>query len=291
MHDRQGAEISDVSKGIVLSKLVGFGLLAPLLVLIGVFFVGALLSLVVELAQDGVLAGAEVFATILSKSLFQTVAFRSFRIAFIVTVITVVLGYAAAYAIWRSSPRVRIICLALVLFPLFTSVVVRTYAWTTLFSRKGMINTVLLDLGLIDAPLRMLNTEPAVFVGLVQVMLPFAILPIYTILLRVDMDLLRASAITGARGWQTFVHILLPLTKQGTAVASILVFVVSLGFFITPAILGGPRVSMISNLISTEVTTFLDLKDGGAMSLLLLGITIGLLAVASRIGRISDHFK
>ncbi len=291
MNERQGADIAETGKGIVLSASVGFALLAPLLILVGVFFFGPLIALLLEILDDGFESAAELFGVILSKNLFQTVAIRTFRISVIVTALTVVIGYAMAYAIWRCPPRFRAIGLTLVMFPLFTSIVVRTYAWTTLFSRNGMLNTLLLELGLIDSPLRMLKTEPAVLVGMVQVMLPFAILPIYTILLRLDPDLLRASAIAGARGWQTFKNVVLPLTKQGTIVASVLVFVVSLGFFITPAILGGPRSSMISNLISTEVNVFFDLKDGAAMSLLLLVVTLGLLICVSRVGSITSHFK
>lgn len=291
MSERQGGDIATFSEGIVLSACVGFAFLAPLLVLIGVFFFGPLFALVLEILGNGIEDAVDIFFVILSKSFFQTVAFRTFRIAAIVTVLTVVIGYAMAYAIWRSSRSARAIALTLVMFPLFTSIVVRTYAWTTLFSRNGILNTLLLELGLIDAPLRMLKTEPAVLVGMIQVMLPFAILPIYTILLRLDLDLLRASAIAGARGWQTFKNVVLPLTSQGTAVAGVLVFVVSLGFFITPAILGGPRSSMISNLISTEVTVFFDPKDGAAMSLILLVVTLGLLIGLSRVGSITAHFK
>lgn len=285
------AEIASVSKGIVLSKPVMLGLLAPLFFLLGVFFVGTVVSLMWETLQGGIGATTELYQTVLSKSLFQKVTLRTLRISIVVTVATLVLGYATAYAIWRSSRRVRAVLVALVMFPLFTSVVVRTYAWTTLLNRWGLINVILLELGLIDSPLRLVKTEGAVLVGMIQVLLPFAILPIYTTLMRLDEDLLRASAIAGAKGHQTFRRVVLPLTMQGTVVAGVLVFVVSLGFFITPAILGGPQVSMLSNLISTEVTTFLDLRDGAAMSLSLLVVTVIILVGITRICSLTDHLK
>lgn len=291
MRMRQRADVAEAGKGVVLPASFGVLLLAPLFILIGVFFFGALLSLVVEIFSDGADAAKTLFADLLSKDLFQSVAIRTFRVSAIVTILTVLIGYAMAYAMWRSSPRARIIGLAFVMFPLFTSIVVRTYAWTTLFGRNGVINTTLLALGLIDAPIRMLNTEYVVFVGMVQVMLPFAILPIFTVLLSLDLDLMRASAVMGARPWTTFVNVVLPLTRQGAIVAGVIVFVMSLGFFITPAILGGPRSLMISNLISTEVNVFFDIKGGAAMALLLLIVTLGLLIAVSRVGSITAQFK
>lgn len=291
MNKGRGAGLVEVSKGIVFSRLMTVFLLAPLLLLVSVVFLGALASLVVELFENGFGAGIEIFAVILSKDLFQSVAVRTIWISVSVTVLAIVIGYATAYCMWRSSPHMRSWLIALVLFPLFTSVVVRTYAWTTLFNRFGIINTTLLYLGLIDTPIRMMKTEGAVLIGMVQVLLPFAILPIYNTLMRIDENLLRASAIAGARGWQTFIKVVLPLTKQGTVVAAILVFVISLGFYITPAILGGPGASMISNLIGLEVTRFFDLKDGAAMSLLLLLVTLLLLFFLGCIGSIRDQFK
>ncbi|MDE3775524.1 ABC transporter permease [Sinorhizobium meliloti] len=287
----RGRAVAEVDRGIVLSQPVGFVSVSPLLILLGIFFFGPIVALTLAVLDGGLQEASDLFSTVLTDKVFQTVALRTIRISLIVTLISVVVGYAMAYAIWRSSRTVRSIALGLIMFPLFTSIVVRTYAWTALFNRYGVINTLLLETGLIDQPLAMLNTEPVVLVGMVQAMLPFAILPIYTILLGLDLDLLRASAICGARGRQTFLKVVLPLTKQGAGVAAVLVFVISLGFYITPAILGGPRSAMISNLISTEVTTFYNLKGGAVMSVLLLAVTLCLLYIAGKIGSIAAHYR
>jgi ABC-type spermidine/putrescine transport system permease subunit I len=192
---------------------------------------------------------------------------------------------------WRSTPRVRIVLIAVIMFPLFTSVVVRTYAWTAMLGRGGLVNTILLYFGVIDEPLRLLKTEGAVLVGMVQVLLPFAILPIFNALTKLDENLIRASSTVGAPPLHTFRRVVLPLTLSGTAAAGVLVFVVSLGFFITPAILGGPQASMISNVIGTEVTTFLNLQYGAAISLILLAVTLSLLAGVSRALNLTAHLK
>jgi mannopine transport system permease protein len=287
----QKPETALTARGVVPSRLVVLALRAPLLLLLGVFFVGAVLSLIGETLQNGPAAAVTSFQDVLSKNLVQTIALRTLRIAIVVTTLTLIIGYATAYAMWRSSPSIQMLLLALVMFPLFTSVVVRTYAWTTLLNRGGLINTILLNLGLIDEPLRLIKTEGAVLIGMVQVLLPFAILPIYTTLLRIDEDLLRASAIAGARGFQTFRKVVLPLSLQATMVAGVLVFVIALGFFVTPAILGGPQHSMISNLISTEVTTFLDLRDGAVISLALLVVTIAIIGFVAKVVSIGEHLR
>ncbi|MDK1389792.1 ABC transporter permease [Sinorhizobium sp. 7-81] len=288
---QRGSAVAEVDKGVVLSKPIGFASVSPLFAVLGVFFFGPIIALILAIFDQGVGAAGQLLYDVMRDDLFHSVAFRTFRVALIVTIISVVVGYTMAYAMWRSSQTVRSIALALIMFPLFTSIVVRTYAWTAMFSRFGIINTVLLKFGLIDQPLTMLNSEPVVLIGMVQAMLPFAILPIYTTLLSLDLDLLRASAICGAKGRQTFTKVVLPLTKQGAAVAAILVFVISLGFYITPAILGGPKSAMISNMISTEVITFYNLKGGAVMSVLLLLVTLCLLFIASKIGSVAAHYR
>ncbi|RWM11325.1 MAG: ABC transporter permease [Mesorhizobium sp.] len=288
---KRGSAVAEVDRGVVLSQPIGFASVSPLLLLLGIFFFGPMVALTFAIFAGGLQGSSGLFTEVLTNDLFQTVAFRTIRISLFVTIISVVVGYAMAYAMWRSPPSMRSIALALIMFPLFTSIVVRTYAWTAMFSRNGMINTLLLKAGLIDKSLSMLYTEPVVLIGMVQVMLPFAILPIYTTLLGLDLDLLRASAICGARERQTFAKVVLPLTKHGAGVASVLVFVISLGFFITPAILGGPQSAMISNMISTEVTTFYNLEGGAVMSVLLLIVTLCLLFVAGKIGSIAAHYR
>lgn len=283
--------VADPAKGIVFSTLVGCALLLPMALLLGLGLFGSIARSFVEVFGQSPSQIAATFSNILNQELFILVSIQTFKISAIVTLITVVIGYATALAMWRSSSTTRVILLGIVMFPLFTSVVVRTYAWVTLFNRNGLINSLLLGLGVIDAPLRMIKTDMAVVVGLVQVLLPFAILPIFATLLRINEDLVRASTILGARSWRTFFSVVLPLSRQGTAVAATLVFVLCLGTFVSPAILGGPKSSMIANLIGTEMTSFFDLREGTAMALLLLVVTLLLLGAAAKIGSVADHFK
>lgn len=253
-------------------------LVAPMVLLLVLVFVAPIVSLLVDTLSNG----GGLYREVLGDAFFQRALVRTFRIAILTTVIAVVVGYGTAYGMWKSGAVVRGVVLALILFPLFTSVVLRTYGWTALFQRFGVLNTTLTGLGIIDMPLRVLGTEPAVLIGMVHVMLPFAVLPIYNALTRVDDSLLKASAMCGAREVTTLRRVVLPLTVPGTVVAGVLVFVVSLGFFVTPAILGGPRTTMVSGAIGREILQFLDIPAGGVMALVLLVITIAVLAVVYR---------
>jgi ABC-type spermidine/putrescine transport system permease subunit I len=290
---RAGRERSQKSwsRGVALSTRTALLLSLPLLLFLAVFFFGTIISLLMETFSGGAAAGAALYWDVLSSDFLRIVAGRTLRISLSSTVLTLLIGYATAYAMWRSTPRVRIVLIAVIMFPLFTSVVVRTYAWTAMLGRGGLVNTILLYFGVIDEPLRLLKTEGAVLVGMVQVLLPFAILPIFNALTKLDENLIRASSTVGAPPLHTFRRVVLPLTLSGTAAAGVLVFVVSLGFFITPAILGGPQASMISNVIGTEVTTFLNLQYGAAISLILLAVTLSLLAGVSRALNLTAHLK
>jgi ABC-type spermidine/putrescine transport system permease subunit I len=279
------------SNGVALSTRTALLLSLPLLLLLAVFFFGTIVSLLAETFVDGPKAGLALYWDVLSSDFVQAVGVRTLRISLTSTALTLLIGYATAYAMWRSTPRVRVILIAIIMFPLFTSVVVRTYAWTAMLGRGGLVNEILLYFGVIDAPLRLLKTEGAVLVGMVQVLLPFAILPILNALTKLDENLIRASATVGAPPWYTFRQVILPLTLSGTVAAGTLVFVVSLGFFITPAILGGPQAAMISNIIGTEVTTFLNLQYGAAMSLILLAVTLILLVGVGRALDLTAHLK
>lgn len=274
-------------RGVALRAPAALALCLPLIGLLGVFFLGPIVMLIREVAGEGF----SVVTGVISDEFFRSVTFRTFRIAAETTGLVLVIGYATAYAMWRSGPRVRAVLFAVMMFPLFTSVVVRTYAWTTMLSRNGVVNRVLQWVGLTDHPLQLMYTEWAVLIGVVQVLLPFSILPIYNSLTRVEPNVVRASSISGAKNLTTIRRVILPLTASSTIVAGVLVFVITLGFFVTPAILGGPRVSMISNVIGREVTPFLNLPRAAAMSLLLLGVTLVVISIAYRLFDVRRFFQ
>jgi len=198
----------------------------------------------------------------------------TFRIALVVTVASLLLGYPVAYAAARLQRPWDVLILACVVLPFWTSVLVRTYAWMIILGRNGIVNRFLIDYGFIERPMTLLNTRFAVVLGMVHVMLPFMILPLYSAIVRVDPDLARAARGMGASRLQIFRRIYLPLTLHGIVAGVTLVFVVSLGFYITPALLGGGKVTMIAMVIEQQVREFLAWNFAGALSVVLLAITL-----------------
>jgi ABC-type spermidine/putrescine transport system permease subunit I len=210
----------------------------------------------------------------LTGGLYTTILFRTFEIAAIVTVCCLALGYPVAFLLATTTPMWRAIGFAFVMLPLWTSVLVRTYAWMVLLGRNGIINRLLIDSGVVDQPLPMLNSRMAVILGMVHVMLPFMILPIYSAVTRIDADLPKAARGLGASALRIVTTIYLPLTLRGVVSGVTLVFVISLGFYITPALLGGGKVLMFAMVIEQQVREFLAWSFAGALSVILLAVTL-----------------
>src|SRR5262249_10425523 len=212
------------------------------------------------------------------RQLWESVAFRriirmTFEIALYTTIACLLLGYAFAYKL-SLMPRARAnFFLLLCLVPFWTAILARLYAWTILLGRRGIINDWLQRSGLIDGPLDLLFNRDAVIVGMVHVMLPYMILIMYSTMISIDRTLLDAAKSLGASGFETFRRVFLPLTMPGVFAGSVLVFIISLGFFITPAVLGGGKVTTISMFIQDKVR----ISDWGvatAMGAVLLAITL-----------------
>ena len=216
-----------------------------------------------------------------TDGLYLTVLLRTFEIAGLVTAFCLVLGYPVAFLLATTTPMWRAIGFACIMLPLWTSVLVRTYAWMVILGRNGIVNRTLLDSGLTDEPMRMLNTRMAVVLGMVHVMLPFMILPIYSAVRGVDPELPKAAIGLGASPFRVFTTIWLPLTLRGVMAGVTLVFIVSLGFYITPALLGGGKVIMFAMLIEQQVREFLAWNFAGALSMILLAVTMLAFAILS----------
>jgi len=195
---------------------------------------------------------------------------RSFWIALVNTLICLVLGYPIAYYISRKPSKLKNILLALVIIPFWTNFIVRTYAWMVILRENGLINTTLMQLGLINEPLQLLFTNGAVITGLVYGYLPFMILPLYASIEKVNPSLLEASYDLGANRFQTFIKVMIPLTMPGIIAGSILVFIPTLGAFVTPDLLGGAKVMMIGNVIQNQYTKMRNWPFGSALSFILL---------------------
>jgi putrescine transport system permease protein len=200
--------------------------------------------------------------------------FNSIKIAGISTLLCLLLGYPMAYGIARSTPTVRNILLMLVILPFWTSFLLRVYAWMGLLGKNGVVNGLLSYTGLIDAPLEMLYTNGAVYLGIVYTYIPFMILPLYATLEKMDLDLQDAAADLGAKPWQVFVDTTLPLSMPGIIAGSMLVFIPALGEFVIPALLGGIDSLMIGRTLYDEFFVNRDWPLASAVATVLLFILV-----------------
>lgn len=265
-------------------------LFSPALLWLLIFFVAPLvIALVVSLARRGPY-GATVYDLTGDNylraldSLYLPAYWRSLWVATATTVITAIVSFPAAYYIALRAPlKWRRILLVLTVIPFWTSFLVRTYAWILLLRSEGLINSVLVGTGVINEPLGLLYSDFAVLVGQVYGELPFMILPLYVALERLDKRLLEAAQDLGANRFWTFVRVTLPLARPGLIAGIVLVFIPSLGAFITPDLLGGAKSVMIGNLIQSQFT-LLNQPFGSALSLILTASVLVLLAVAMRAG-------
>lgn len=211
--------------------------------------------------------------------LYLQIFLDSARIAFITTSLSLFIGYPAAYAISKTSERHQTSLLFFAMLPFWTNYLIRTYAWIVLLNPAGLINGLLLRTGLIVSPLPLLYNEFAVIMGLVYNYTPFVILAIYSSLQRMDKSLPEASRDLGASAMTTFLRITLPLTAAGVAAGAVFVFVLSIGNFVTPNLLGGKKFQMVGNLIYDQFLTARDWPFGATLSALLIGIMMLLLMV------------
>lgn len=207
----------------------------------------------------------------LANPLYAEILLRSLAMAAAATALSLAIGFPLALFIARST-RWRNLWLQLVLLPFWSSFLVRTYAWVFLLRDTGLINTTLQSAGVISEPLPLLYNDWAVLVGLVYGYLPFMVLPLYATLERLDPALLEAAADLGARPAVTFAKVILPLASPGIRAGSILVFIPSIGAFLTPDLLGGGKTVLIGNLVQNQFTTARDWPFGSAVSLVLMGV-------------------
>ncbi|MCO4838279.1 MAG: ABC transporter permease subunit [Oceanospirillaceae bacterium] len=202
--------------------------------------------------------------------LYIRVYLSSIRIAGIATIICLLVAYPIAYVIARAPAATRNALLMLVILPSWTSFLIRIYAWVGILKNNGLINNFLMWLGIIDQPIAMLNTEFAVYVGIVYAYLPFMVLPLYTNLMKLDNSLLEAAADLGAPPWKVFMSVTLPLSKAGMIAGSMLVFIPSVGEFIIPDMLGGAETLMIGKVLWQEFFNNRDWPVASAVAIVML---------------------
>ncbi len=222
------------------------------------------------------------YARLFTDGVTLTVLGRTASTALIVTIVAFLLGYPYAYFMTRVGDRTRAVLLVVVLIPFWTSVMARNFAWLAILQRNGPVHTALTWLGLGDVQL--VGSQIGVTIAMSQVLLPFMVLPLFSALSGIDRKLLLAARGLGSSPLVAFWKVYWPLSRGGVVAGLILVFTLSLGFYVTPALLGSPQQSLIAQLLATRTTQLLDFAGAGALGMLVLVVTLVLVAWANRVG-------
>ena len=264
-------------------------LLLPVLLFFVVFFLYPIATMIARSVTDtppgaGTLAN---FAWFFRDETNMRIYWHTLLTAARVTVFCILVAYPMAYAIIRANGVWKLVILGVVLLPFWTSAVVRNFAWVVILQDRGVLNYLLAYVGL--QPVSILGTSTAVTIGMAQVLLPFAVLPIYTAMQRIDPNLMRAAQMLGARPVVAFFAVFLPLSMTGVFAGAILVFVLSLGFYVTPAMLGSAREAMLPQIIFRQLDELLAWGRSSAMATVLLLTTVIILAAGSLLTRKLRH--
>jgi len=257
-------------------------LIAPALLLVGViYFLPLARVLAISVMEPE--PGLGNYALLFTSAPIQRVLGTTLRTCVFTTSITLVLAYVVAYVLTHAKPTAQRLMMLGVLLPLWMSVLVRAFAWVTLLRRQGLVNNALIGMGAIDEPLALMWNEIGVTIGMVHYMLPLGILPLWAAMRDIDGRVLAASRGLGASATQTFLRVFLPLSLPGVIGSGLLVFIFSLGFFVTPAILGGGKTIMIAEYINVQVHESLRWGVGTMLATTLVATILGLMLALSRI--------
>lgn len=258
-----------------------FRLLAPALLLLVIFFLLPLLSLLLHSILEPTL-GLQNYTQLLGSTTYLRVFGNTFLVATVVTVATVAIGFPTAWLLAIAPRKVSSLLFSILLLSMWTNLLARTFAWMVLLQATGSINRTLTALGLIHEPLALVNNLIGVTIGMTYIMLPFLVMPLHATLRSIDPSTLRAAAVCGASRWQAFWRVLVPLAMPGIASGALMVFVMALGYFVTPALLGGPSYMMLAELIAQLVQSLLNWGLAGAAAFVLLAATLSLYALQLR---------
>jgi putative spermidine/putrescine transport system permease protein len=265
----------------------------PLAAFFALFFLAPLLILIfVSLHTDSSMAkmGFTQYAKFLLDPFSLSVLANTLWVGVEVTALCLLLGFPMAWAFVRSPRWAQGVLILVILLPLLTSVVVRTFAWIVILGRQGIVNTVLLGLGVIDGPLRLLYTETGMVVALAQVQMPLMVLPLITALSRLDPNLLDASAALGAGHWRTFRKVILPLTFPGIIAGCLLTYAAAITAFITQTLVGGGQMLFMPMYIYQQSSTLNNWPFAAAISIIFLVAVLAAVSVFNAIGRLSKGY-
>jgi ABC-type spermidine/putrescine transport system permease subunit I len=265
-------------------------MLLPAVVVLAVLFAYPLLGIVTRsVYKNGYTL--DMYRQLFRVPVYLQVLLATFKVSALVTLVCLALGYPLAYVLATRRPRTAQLLMIIVVLPFFTSIIVRTYAWMVLLGRSGIVNQYLMALGLTDKPLLLLYNQGGVVIGMSYVLLPYMVLTVYSVMQGIDPGLVRAAHSLGASRLQAFRRVFLPLSLPGIAGGTLLVFILSLGFFITPALMGGPGDVMIAMLIEREVEITLNWSFASALAVVLLALTLVGFAGYNRIVRLERIFE
>jgi putative spermidine/putrescine transport system permease protein len=256
-------------------------LLLPCLAWICFFFLAPLVMMCWRsLASEGF--SLETYSTLFTSPLYTKVMLTTVKTAAIATIGALVLAYPIAYTLTISGGKVRGLILVFVLIPYWVDIIVRSFSWLILLGDNGIVNKALIGLGIVNSPLQLLYNPFSVLLAMVQILLPLTTVTLFGAMLRIDRTLIAAAKIHGASGWQAFRTVFFPLSLPGVYGAGLLVFVLALGFYVTPALLGSPRETMIAQTIMVEASQLLDWPQASAAGAVLLVITTAIAAIYNR---------
>lgn len=266
----------------ILRRPDGVGGALPALTLITLFFVVPVVALLLRSMTEPV-PGLQNYAILFGDGTYARVFFNTFLVATVVTAVTVIVAFPVAWMLAIMPPALGSIVFGIIILSMWTNLLTRTYAWMVLLQRTGVINRTLMDIGLISEPLPLINNLTGVTIGMVYIMLPFMILPLVGTLRAIDPMTLRAAALCGASPFNAFRRILLPLSLPGIAAGGLMVFVMSLGYFVTPTLLGGTSNMMLAAMIAQMIQSLLNWGLGSAAAFILLLVTMALYALQLRL--------
>jgi ABC-type spermidine/putrescine transport system permease subunit I len=285
------ANAEGLRRDAVRERFALFGLASPALLLVLVTMVIPVVWLFwLSFLSDAGTPSLENYRRLIVQPSYARIFRTTFEISLATTGICILFGYPLAYFLSQLPRRAANLCMIAVLLPLWTSLLVRTYAWLVLLQRGGLINKWGMELGLWEKPLALVYNFGGTLVGMVHIMLPFMVLPLYGTMRAIDRDYLRAAANLGASATRAFWQVFFPLSMPGLSAGSVIVFILCLGFYVTPAILGGGKVIMVSNQIATDIELFFNWGASSALGAVLLVLTLLFLYVASRLAKLDGIF-
>ncbi len=212
----------------------------------------------------------------------------TFQVSFLTTLICILIGYPLAYFLAQLPGRIAGLFMLTVLLPFWTSLLVRTYAWLVLLQRKGILNDFAIQIGLWDSPVKLVHNMTGTLIGMAHIMLPFLVLPLYNAMKNIDRDLMQAASNLGATPTRAFWQVYFPLSMPGMVAGSLIVFVLCLGFYVTPAVLGGGRVIMVATQITAILENQYDWGAASALGVVLLVATVLVLVLAARLFKLDS---